>query len=298
MRSEGSVGGVKTLLRNVFFSDLLRCYLSSSFVTCSIPIADRMPESSGATLASALSPPCPLTLDRSPVSFPSLAHRLTFRFPGCRSVQEQMSTTPNNAAGKARADQRAFSSEIVQMCFVFNGETRRDDDDVVQYIEEIVRLQLGELVRLLSHPPMLYLMTSAPLVDTLRSSPQIVQGRVQAARRGARTVIVEDILFLIRHDRPKLDRIRNYLSWKDVRKKMDADQEDVETMDEPGTSMNRITPEGLRVELLENMLARLIERTGSTTNRPDAPQEPHQVAVGAVGHLLQGRSRRRRRRRL
>ena len=28
----------------------------------------------------------------------------------------------------------------------------------------------------------------------------------------------EDLIFLIRHDRPKVNRLRTYLSWKDVRK--------------------------------------------------------------------------------
>jgi transcription initiation protein SPT3 len=31
---------------------------------------------------------------------------------------------------------------------------------------------------------------------------------------------VEDLIFLLRHDREKLNRIRTYLSWKDVRKKV------------------------------------------------------------------------------
>lgn len=37
-------------------------------------------------------------------------------------------------------------------------------------------------------------------------------------RRGARYLSAEDLIFLIRHDRGKVNRLRTYLSWKDVRK--------------------------------------------------------------------------------
>lgn len=37
-------------------------------------------------------------------------------------------------------------------------------------------------------------------------------------KRGARYLSAEDLIFLIRHDRGKVNRLRTYLSWKDVRK--------------------------------------------------------------------------------
>jgi transcription initiation protein SPT3 len=46
-----------------------------------------------------------------------------------------------------------------------------------------------------------------------------VQARALAARRGSRYLSTEDLIFLIRHDRAKVTRLRTYLSWKDVRKK-------------------------------------------------------------------------------
>jgi transcription initiation protein SPT3 len=39
-----------------------------------------------------------------------------------------------------------------------------------------------------------------------------------AARRGVRTISTDDLIFLIRHDRAKVSRLRTFLSWKDVRK--------------------------------------------------------------------------------
>lgn len=47
---------------------------------------------------------------------------------------------------------------------------------------------------------------------------KIVQARAQANRRGVRYISAEDLIFLIRHDRAKVNRLRTYLSWKDVRK--------------------------------------------------------------------------------
>lgn len=45
-----------------------------------------------------------------------------------------------------------------------------------------------------------------------------MQARALANRRGARYLSAEDLIFLIRHDRGKVNRLRTYLSWKDVRK--------------------------------------------------------------------------------
>lgn len=46
----------------------------------------------------------------------------------------------------------------------------------------------------------------------------ILQSRKLAQRRGSRYLAPEDLIFLIHYDRAKVNRLRNYLSWKDVRK--------------------------------------------------------------------------------
>ncbi|KAK0499603.1 TFIID domain-containing protein [Armillaria luteobubalina] len=83
-----------------------------------------------------------------------------------------------------------YTQEISQMMFVF-GEVQEPNVDTVNLVEDIVRGQLMEL---------------------------IVQARALAVRRGARYLTTEDLIFLIRHDRGKVNRIRTYLSWKDVRR--------------------------------------------------------------------------------
>ena len=50
------------------------------------------------------------------------------------------------------------------------------------------------------------------------STFQIIQARALANRRNARYLSAEDLIFLIRHDRAKVNRLRTYLSWKEVRK--------------------------------------------------------------------------------
>ncbi|EIN10967.1 TFIID-domain-containing protein [Punctularia strigosozonata HHB-11173 SS5] len=83
-----------------------------------------------------------------------------------------------------------YTQEISQMMFVF-GEVQDPNIDTVNLVEDIVRGQIIELV---------------------------VQARALAVRRGARYLTAEDLIFLIRHDRAKVNRLRTYLSWKDVRK--------------------------------------------------------------------------------
>ncbi|KAG0020590.1 Transcription initiation protein spt3 [Podila clonocystis] len=83
-----------------------------------------------------------------------------------------------------------YQSEIQQMMFVF-GEVSDAISETTQLVEDIVRSQVIEIV---------------------------CQGAQQARKRSSRFMTAEDLIFLIRHDRPKVNRLRTYLSWKDVRK--------------------------------------------------------------------------------
>ncbi|KAI8378560.1 hypothetical protein BD560DRAFT_325126, partial [Blakeslea trispora] len=57
----------------------------------------------------------------------------------------------------------------------------------------------------------------------------IVQAAAQATRRNSRYLSAEDLIFLMRHDRAKVNRLRSFLSWKDVRKNAkDASGDQVE----------------------------------------------------------------------
>ncbi|KAG1449555.1 hypothetical protein G6F46_006614 [Rhizopus delemar] len=94
-----------------------------------------------------------------------------------------------------------FQSEIQQMMFVF-GEVSDPLQETTLLVEDIVRSQVIEI---------------------------IIQATAQAGRRNSRHLNAEDLIFLIRHDRAKVNRLRSFLSWKDVRKNAkDASGEQVE----------------------------------------------------------------------
>lgn len=94
--------------------------------------------------------------------------------------------------------------------FVF-GEIQEPLIDTVNLVESIIRSQLVELVCSLFFP--------FPLVLWLiHCALKIVQARALANKRNARYLSAEDLIFLIRHDRAKVNRLRTYLSWKEVRK--------------------------------------------------------------------------------
>ncbi|KAJ2773787.1 Transcription initiation protein spt3, partial [Coemansia nantahalensis] len=117
----------------------------------------------------------------------------------------------DKAKERERLARYRYSTEIQQMMFVF-GEVQDPLADTTMLIEDIVRSQVIEI---------------------------IVLAAAQAQRRGSRFVAAEDFIFLIRHDRNKVIRLREYLSWKDVRKKVkereDAGDEiiDDENADKP-----------------------------------------------------------------
>ncbi|KAG7781238.1 hypothetical protein KL930_000958 [Ogataea haglerorum] len=83
-----------------------------------------------------------------------------------------------------------YRLEIQQMMFV-SGETNDPPESTTMVIETIVKDQVVEL---------------------------ILQAQKTANARGQKSILPEDLIFLIRHDKAKVNRLRTYLSWKDVRK--------------------------------------------------------------------------------
>ncbi|KAM7200029.1 putative spt3-like protein [Naviculisporaceae sp. PSN 640] len=89
-----------------------------------------------------------------------------------------------------RDKQYKYRQEIQQMMYV-SGETGEPSVETTGIIEDIVRQQV---------------------VEILRSCTEL------AARRGSRSITINDLIFQIRDDAPKVSRLRTFLSWKDVRK--------------------------------------------------------------------------------
>ncbi|KAJ1542052.1 Transcription initiation protein spt3 [Nowakowskiella sp. JEL0078] len=91
------------------------------------------------------------------------------------------------------SDQKKYQSEIAQMMFVA-GEVSEPLPETTELVEEIVRSQVIEI---------------------------IIQAVAHAHKRCSKSVSAEDIIFLIRHDKQKVHRLRVYLTWKEVRKRKD-----------------------------------------------------------------------------
>jgi transcription initiation protein SPT3 len=87
-------------------------------------------------------------------------------------------------------DKYKYRVEIQQMMFV-SGETIDPPVETTWLIEDIVRGQVIDI---------------------------IIQSTKTANARGSKSIAPEDVIFLIRSDKPKVNRLRTYLSWKDVRK--------------------------------------------------------------------------------
>lgn len=83
-----------------------------------------------------------------------------------------------------------YRTEIQQMMFV-SGETAEVSNETTALIEGITQQQVIEM---------------------------LTRATALAARRGVRSINTDDLIFLIRHDRAKVSRLRTFLSWKDVRK--------------------------------------------------------------------------------
>ncbi|KAJ5407135.1 hypothetical protein N7465_008419 [Penicillium sp. CMV-2018d] len=84
----------------------------------------------------------------------------------------------------------SFTNDIVKMMFV-SGETAEPSPETTTLIEEITRQQVIEI---------------------------LTRSTALATRRGVRSISTDDLIFLIRHDKAKVSRLRTFLSWKDVRK--------------------------------------------------------------------------------
>ena len=114
-----------------------------------------------------------------------------------------------------------YRQEIQQMMFV-SGETAEPSAETTAMIEEIVRQQVIEM---------------------------LTQATAIAGRRGVRSINTADLIFLIRHDKAKVSRLRTFLSWKDVRKNVkDSDDKggvdggDADFADDVGRLLFLFTP--------------------------------------------------------
>ncbi|ORZ32244.1 transcription initiation factor IID, 18kD subunit-domain-containing protein [Catenaria anguillulae PL171] len=107
-------------------------------------------------------------------------------------------TDPPLASARPPPKPLAYQSEIQQMMYVF-GEVPEAIPQVTSLVEQIVQRHTIEM------------MSNAAAI---------------AKRRGGKTISVDDVVFLVRYDRSRVNRLKDYLGWKDVRKKANTDDKD------------------------------------------------------------------------
>lgn len=83
-----------------------------------------------------------------------------------------------------------YQPEIQAMMFTF-GDAKVPSPAAIQLMEEIVHAQM---------------------IDLLQRAMEV------AAKRGSRSLLIDDFIFLVRHDPFKVRRLKEFLSWKDIRK--------------------------------------------------------------------------------
>ncbi|KAK0255072.1 Transcription initiation protein spt3 [Friedmanniomyces endolithicus] len=110
--------------------------------------------------------------------------------PGDEALKSGVEATSTTALATELSHGPAYRREICIMMFV-SGETGDVSQETTSIIENVVQQQVMEMLK---------------------------RATDLAARRGVRTISTDDLIFLIRHDKAKVSRLRTFLSWKDVRK--------------------------------------------------------------------------------
>ncbi|GAA6020041.1 hypothetical protein JCM11491_004907 [Sporobolomyces phaffii] len=159
-----------------------------------------------------MSPTLAPTVDPSPVPSP-------LKPPPSSSLASCAST----AAATTTTTTPSYHAEIASMVFVLTGTRPASDSRVVDFIQDVVR---QHLVKLVVAAKLQALRTSRARTTTILPGPaKSVPPASGAAAPSAAPVHVqlEDLLFVVRRDRSKLERLKLYLGWKDVRKKTRAE---------------------------------------------------------------------------
>lgn len=93
------------------------------------------------------------------------------------------------------------------MMYTF-GDARDTNEEAAELIESIVRVYTADILR---------------------------KANANAVRRGAR-MTVDDVIFQIRRDAPKLNRLKEYLSWREIRKGLKSQTE--KPTDDPSAAVD------------------------------------------------------------
>lgn len=127
-----------------------------------------------------------------------------------------VTTTTDKTNAETFADFKVVLFNMLKQMMFVSGETAEPSIETTSAIEEITRQQVVEIVG--SAFIFIYLLSHPPKWSSQLTSFQLTRSTQLATRRGSRSISTDDLIFLIRHDKAKVSRLRTFLSWKDVRK--------------------------------------------------------------------------------
>ncbi|CAG8893540.1 unnamed protein product [Penicillium egyptiacum] len=116
--------------------------------------------------------------------------RIFNSFSFATSPEKNSESQEDHRTEKGNIFEGSFTNDNIEMMFV-SGETAEPSPETTTLIEDITRQQVVEI---------------------------LTRSTALATRRGVRSISTDDLIFLIRHDKAKVSRLRTFLSWKDVRK--------------------------------------------------------------------------------
>ncbi|KAI1762087.1 LCM-domain-containing protein [Hypoxylon sp. FL1150] len=169
----------------------------------------------------------------------SFGKQMTSNLAARRICMPTLDAYENTTSQKERLQNAGFTiTRSVTIRDVWQNWVADEEKERVDGLEGLDEVEEWNL--LADHYAMMYVSgeTGEPSVETTAMIEEVVRQQViemlrncteLATRRGSRSIAINDLIFLIRDDAPKVSRLRTFLSWKDVRKSAkDSDDKNAE----------------------------------------------------------------------
>ncbi|GAA6059418.1 hypothetical protein JCM10212_003650 [Sporobolomyces blumeae] len=171
-----------------------------------------------------------------------------------QSIAPPVTAIPSTSSSASSSQQKvhpapSYLAEIAHMVYVLTS-IKNPNERILSSIQDVVRDQLLRWV---------------------------VEARLVASRRHSKQIQPEDVLFPLRTDPAKLERVKTYLSWKDVRKKTKEptngqageDADEIDGIDEADKNLKVSTNSiNLAWEFSDPWSDYLVHSSGASTSTP------------------------------
>ncbi|GAA5900585.1 transcriptional regulator SPT3 [Sporobolomyces salmoneus] len=184
----------------------------------------------------------------------------------------------------------SYHIEITQMIYVFTL-IKSPDPGIVQFIQDVVRQQLIQLIIAAKLHASTHSVTTTTTGKSTTKQPQ------QPHSTSSTMIQIEDLLFVIRDDVSKVERLKLYLSWKDVRKKTRAEgmnstggaggeEDEIDGIEEPDKKDLKVGKSRINLRWeLEDPWIEYLSASASTTTSSSSVSTPPPLANGEEERL-------------